>query len=247
MIRKPTAIVMLNMGGPAKLKDVNGFLKNLFTDPDIIPLGKVQPVLGPIIAKRRTASIQNQYEAIGGGSPIGKWTKIQGKQMTDILDKIRPETAPHKAYTSFRYAAPMTEDALMEMKKDGVERAIAFSQYPQWSCTTGGSSMNHLWKESKRLDANFQWSVIDKWNTHDGYIAAMAKQVEIGLQKFKPKDRDKAIIMFSAHSVPMKVVNKGDPYVTQIAATSELVMQKLNISNPSTMAWQSKGISTNFY
>lgn len=67
--------------------------------------------------------------------------------MCKLLDKLRPESAPHKAYTAFRYANPPTEEALVEMKKDGVEHAIAFSQFPQWSCTTSGSSMNELWRQ----------------------------------------------------------------------------------------------------
>ena len=72
-----------------------------------------------------------QYEEIGG-SPIRRWTEHQGKEMCKILDKIRPESAPHKTYTAFRYAHPLTEEALTEMEQDGVERVVAFSQYPQW-------------------------------------------------------------------------------------------------------------------
>lgn len=126
------------------------------------------------------------------------------------------------------------------MKKDGVSRAIAFSQYPQWSCTTAGSSMNLLKRELKRLNMEneFQWSLIDKWGNDEGYIAAMAKRVQMGLDQFAEQDRHKVVIMFSAHSVPMKVVYKGDPYTTQIAASTELVMK--GMSNPHVMAWQSK-------
>ena len=71
---------------------------------------------------------------------------------------------PFKVYTAFRYAPPLTEDALLQMKADGVQRAIAFSQYPQFSCTTTGSSLNHLWRESFRLglDTQFKWSLIDR-------------------------------------------------------------------------------------
>lgn len=238
-----TGIVMLNMGGPATLDKVENFLTNLFTDPEIIPFPfGTQNYLGPMVAKRRTPSIVEQYRSIGGGSPIGKWTDLQGKAMCTLLDKLQPENAPHQHYIAFRYADPLTEEALTQMKNDGVTRAIAMSQYPQWSCTTTGSSMNHLWRELKRLDMGqcFKWSVIDKWNSHPGYIAAMAKRVEMGLELFEKEDRDKVVIMFSAHSVPMMTVNKGDPYVTQIAASSELVMKKLNVRNASAMAWQSK-------
>ncbi|KAF0713288.1 Aste57867_4421 [Aphanomyces stellatus] len=237
-----TAIAMMNMGGPSTLDEVPSFLKNLFSDPEIIPLGPFQEFISNLVVKRRAPKIKDQYAAIGGGSPIGKWTNYQGEAMCKILDEIRPESAPHKHYTMFRYANPLTEAALTQMKNDGAERAIAFSQYPQWSCTTTGSSMNHLWRELKRLDMgdSFQWSLIDRWNTHPGYIAAVARRIEIGLESFPADVRDKVVIMFSAHSVPMKVVYKGDPYTKEIASTSERVIEHLNLRNPHVLSWQSK-------
>ncbi|ETV77338.1 ferrochelatase [Aphanomyces astaci] len=237
-----TAIAMMNMGGPSTLDEVPSFLKNLFSDPEIIPLGPFQEFVSSMVVKRRSPKIQAQYAAIGGGSPIGKWTNHQGNAMCKILDEIRPESAPHKHYTMFRYANPLTEAALTEMKNDGAERAIAFSQYPQWSCTTTGSSMNHLWRELKRLDLgdSFQWSLIDRWNTHPGYIAAVSRRIQLGLEAFPADVRDKVVIMFSAHSVPMKVVYKGDPYTKEIASTSERVMEHLNVTNPHVLSWQSK-------
>ena len=73
--------------------------------------------LAPRIAKRRTPKIQKQYQKIGGGSPIKMWTEKQGQGMVEILDKISPETAPHKFYIGFRYADPLTEDALDQMER----------------------------------------------------------------------------------------------------------------------------------
>ncbi|KAG3102699.1 Ferrochelatase [Phytophthora idaei] len=240
--KAPTAIAMFNMGGPSTLPEVQSFLTNLFTDPELIPMGPVQNYVGPWVAKRRTPQIVDQYAQIGGGSPILKWTNIQGENMCKILDEIRPESAPHKHYVFFRYANPLTEQSLKQMKEDGVTRAIAFSQYPQWSCTTSGSSMNHLWRELDRLDMkeDFQWSLIDRWNTHSGYISALANRVKMGLEQYAPEDRDNVIIMFSAHSVPMKTVYKGDSYVNEIAATAERVMKQLAGKNPHILSWQSK-------
>lgn len=149
----------------------------------MIPL-PFQSFLAPFIAKRRTPKIEAQYAQIGGGSPIKSWTKIQGDGMAKLLDELSPATAPHKAYTAFRYAKPLTEDCLAEMKADGVKRAIAFTQYPQYSCSTTGSSLNELWRElvrgpadgtGKELgkpaeDLGIEWSVIDRWGLHPGFI-----------------------------------------------------------------------------
>ena len=133
-----TGILMLNMGGPRKADEVQDFLTRLFLDRDIIKLVPewfpewVQPWLGRLIAKRRTPDIIKKYNEIGGGSPIFKWTQKQGELMCRKLDTVSPETAPHKAYVGFRYAHPLTEDTLEQMENEGVERAVAFSQYPQY-------------------------------------------------------------------------------------------------------------------
>ena len=130
--QKPkTGILLLNMGGPEKTDGVYDFLKNLFSDPDLIPI-PYKKQLAPLIAKRRTPKIIKQYSEIGGGSPIKMWTDLQGQGMVKILDKMSPQTAPHKHYIGFRYVPTLTEDALDMMKNDGVERAIAFTQYPQY-------------------------------------------------------------------------------------------------------------------
>ncbi len=103
-----TGILMMNLGGPEKSKDTFDFLNRLFSDKDLIPLGPLQKWLGPLIAKRRTPSIIKQYDQIGGGSPIKMWTEKQGQAMVKLLDKISPQTAPHKYYIGFRYTKFLT-------------------------------------------------------------------------------------------------------------------------------------------
>lgn len=111
-----TAILMLNMGGPQNKDQVGDYLLRIMTDRDMIQL-PVQSKLGPWIAQRRTPEVQKKYEEIGGGSPILKWTNIQGELMCKELDKISPDTAPHKHYVGFRYVNPLTEDTLAQIEK----------------------------------------------------------------------------------------------------------------------------------
>jgi ferrochelatase len=125
--RPPTAIVLLNLGGPADLEQVGGFLQRLFADREIIKL-PLQRWLGPFIASRRTPKVKRLYAGIGGGSPILRWTETQGRGMCERLDQLSPETAPHKFYVSFRYAPPFADDALRAMKADGVTAAAAFGE-----------------------------------------------------------------------------------------------------------------------
>ncbi len=203
-VLKPTAaVVMMNMGGPSTVRlltaltsssdrpsltiplhqipEVHDFLSRLFHDHDLIPL-PFQSYLAPLIAKRRTPKIEQQYTAIGGGSPILRWTRLQGSALCQLLDELNPESAPHKPYVAFRYAEPLTETCLEEMQRDGVKRAIAFTQYPQYSCSTTGSSLNEMMKVSTSKKAGIkggvgwggngevEWSVIDRWPTHEGLV-----------------------------------------------------------------------------
>lgn len=254
--RGPTAMVFMNMGGPSTTDEVGDFLSRLFADGDLIPLGRLQSYLGPIISHRRTPKIQKQYAAIGGGSPIRKWSEYQCSEMCKILDKISPETAPHKPYVAFRYANPLTEHMYTQLLEDGFGggkggRAVAFTQYPQYSCSTTGSSLNELWKWRNRMegpkgtgDSNYTgaitWSVIDRWPAHPGLVEAFARNIEAKLAEY-PEDRRKdVVLLFSAHSLPMSVVNRGDTYPAEVAATVYAVMNRLKFANPYRLTWQSQ-------
>lgn len=107
---------MLNMGGPQHTDQVHEYLLRIMTDRDMIQL-PVQSQLGPWIAQRRTPEVQKKYKEIGGGSPILKWTDLQGQLMCNELDRKCPESAPHKHYVGFRYVNPLTEDTLQQIEK----------------------------------------------------------------------------------------------------------------------------------
>ncbi|KAI0914673.1 hypothetical protein F4824DRAFT_494789 [Ustulina deusta] len=246
----PTAMVFLNMGGPSTVNEVEDFLRRLFQDGDLIPLGRLQNYIGSFISSRRTPKIQQQYAEIGGGSPIRKWSEYQNAEMCKILDRISPETAPHKPYVAFRYADPLTEEMYNKLFDDGFGngkggRAVAFTQYPQYSCSTTGSSLNELWKWRQRLEGKagpgtIQWSVIDRWPVHPGLVNTFASNIEKTLAEYPEERRRQAVLLFSAHSLPMTVVNRGDPYPAEVAATVYAVMQRLKFSNPYRLCWQSQ-------
>lgn len=145
--------------------------------------------------------------------------------MCKILDKISPETAPHKPYVAFRYANPLTDEMYKQLLEDGFGkgrggRAVAFTQYPQYSCSTTGSSLNELWKWRNRLEGKseagsadpegtIRWSVIDRWPVHAGLIEAIAQNIEATLATYPAERRSGVVLLFSAHSLPMSVVNRG--------------------------------------
>ncbi|KAL3894407.1 MAG: hypothetical protein SGCHY_005295, partial [Lobulomycetales sp.] len=234
-------IVLLNLGGPPTQSEVGPFLHRLFADRDLIPL-PFQRYLAPWIANRRTPKIQNQYAQIGGGSPIKAWTEKQASALVRKLDERHPASAPHKPYIAFRYAPPLTPDTISQMKADGVTRAVALSMYPQYSCSTTGSSLNELHEHLRKLDpeSSIKWSVIDRWPTHPGLVSTFAKKIRQALAEYPASKRDSVVLLFSAHSLPMTVVNRGDPYPQEVAATVQRVMEKLGHTNPYRLVWQSQ-------
>ncbi|KAG1797596.1 ferrochelatase [Suillus variegatus] len=141
---------------------------------------------------------------------IAKWRTPQvEKQYADIqcelLDELHPETAPHEPYVLSRCANPPTQETVQKMKA-GVKRAGEMG--------------------------DIKWSVIDRWGMHPGFIKAVARNIEAALAKFQPSARSNVIILFSAHSLPMLVVNRGGTYVLKVFASDNAVMDRFGHSNP---------------
>lgn len=204
-----TAILMLNMGGPECSLDVEEYLRRIMTDREMIQL-PMQSQLGPWIAKRRAPEVTKKYDEIGGGSPILKWTNIQGNLLCKKLDAISPQSAPHKHYVGFRYADPLTEDTLGIIEKDKPEHVVLFSQYPQYCCATSGSSFNSIYTyfRSRAMPPRMKWSVIDRWGWHPLLAETFADRIQNELNEFDKSIRDDVVILFSAHSIPLKVKSR---------------------------------------
>eukprot|EP00761_Pharyngomonas_kirbyi_P014962 gb/GECH01014993.1/.p1 GENE.gb/GECH01014993.1/~~gb/GECH01014993.1/.p1 ORF type:complete len:430 (+),score=110.55 gb/GECH01014993.1/:1-1290(+) len=246
-----TGVLLMNMGGPHSSDEVEPFLRNLFTDRDIIQM-PFQQYLGPLIAKRRSFKVTKRYEEMGF-SPLLKWTSRQGTGMEKILNGFSVDAQPkdvvdesfkYRHYIAFRYVEPFAETALSSMVADGINRIVAFTQYPQWSCTTTGSSLNALWRAVDKLGMRdqFKFSVIDRWYNHPSYINMLSNKVLEGLEQFAPEQRNDVVVVFSAHSVPVKQMLKGDPYPAEISATADYVMNQtqLNEHNTFVVSYQSR-------
>ncbi|KAJ3328000.1 ferrochelatase hem15 [Kappamyces sp. JEL0680] len=136
----------------------------------------------------------------------------------------------------------MTHESLAAIKNDGVKQVVAFTLYPQYSCSTTGSSLNELYRQIQEQDpaGEIKWSVIDRWSTDPGLIEVFARHIEASLAEYAPDERDKVVLLFSAHSLPMSVVNRGDTYPAEVAATVDRIMARLGHCNPYRLVWQSQ-------
>lgn len=143
---------------------------------------------------------------------------------------------------AFRYANPLTEDTYKKIVDDGITRAVAFSQYPQYSISTTKSSFNEMARLAPKVDPEnkVKWSRIERWPTHPKLVKAFAQNISAQLKKYDESERDSVVIVFSAHSIPMDFVNSSDTYPAEVGATVYAVMQELKFSNPYRLAWQSQ-------
>lgn len=233
-------VLLLNLGGPETLDDVRPFLFNLFSDPDIIrlPFRFMQKPLAWFISTQRYKKSTGYYEKIGGGSPL---RKITARQARALEDELNSRGLNSRVYVAMRYWHPFTEETFEQIERDGIRQLIVLPLYPQFSISSTGSSLNRMNKVivDKRLDA-IQTSVICSWQADPDYIQSLAGMVKEELAKFADQDPAATTIIFSAHSVPVRYIEEGDPYLEYTRQTFQLVMEEVGTHYPHTLSFQSR-------
>ncbi|PZO38793.1 MAG: ferrochelatase [Shackletoniella antarctica] len=233
-------VLLLNLGGPESPDDVRPFLFNLFADPEIIrlPLPFLQRPLAWLISSSRAKQSQANYQQIGGGSPLRRITEEQAEALRQVLADRGTEAS---IYIGMRYWYPFTEEAVAQIKRDGIEKLVVLPLYPQFSISTTGSSfrlLERLWLEDPALQ-RVVYTAVPSWYERPGYTESMADLIAQELDKLD--NPDGAHIFFSAHGVPVSYVEEaGDPYQREIEHCTELIMKSLNRPNPHTLAYQSR-------
>ncbi len=221
---KPIGIVLLNMGGPDSLEAVRPFLYNLFSDRDLIQLplgGLLQKPFARLISFFRARKVVENYRHIGGSSPLLRWTERQAEA---IAAHLGPRYRP---YVVMRYWKPRAEEVLRQMAADGIERAVVLSMYPHYTGATTGSSVKEFRQVAERVHPGLSFSVIEEWYNWPGYLDALAERIEEGLGYFHELIRDDVQIVFSAHALPQKFIDRGDPYLEHVMSTVKGVMERL--------------------
>ncbi|KAK9919287.1 hypothetical protein M0R45_027894 [Rubus argutus] len=182
-------VLLLNLGGPETLDDVQPFLFNLFADPDIIRLPRLfrflQKPLAQFISVLRAPKSKEGYAAIGGGSPLRTITDAQAEELRKSLWE---KDVPAKVYVGMRYWHPFTEEAIEQIKRDGITKLVVLPLYPQFSISTSGSSL-------RLLESIFR---------EDEYLVNMQHT----LKRFDFPE--KVMIFFSAHGVPVAYVEEAE-------------------------------------
>jgi ferrochelatase len=228
-------VVLFQLGGPDTLEAIEPFLFNLFCDPDIIdfPFARIgRKPLAKLISSTRARKVQRHYSAIGGGSPIRRFTEQQARALQIELRKSGMDA---HCFVAMRYWHPFTAEAIRQLHAAQCEEVVLLPLYPQYSSTTTGSSLNE-WR--RRFHDDLRAHCVEPFYRHELYLDALAERVDEALARFPDPGRPE--IVFSAHSVPVSVIERGDPYQRQIEETVELLMQRSNWLNRHRLCYQSK-------
>lgn len=221
--KKRVGIVLFQLGGPDSLEAVEPFLLNLFLDPDIIPLGPLGLFRRPIakwISSRRSVPVRERYAEIGGRSPIGALTERQRQR---LLEAVSPYIDP-VAVTAMRYWHPLTAEAVNTLREASpLDELVLLPLYPHYSYATTLSSLKEWRRVYGKSEGGPQERTIEHFYDHPLYIQALVERIGSVLRQFP--DSSRIHLVFSAHGLPMSLVEKGDPYPRQIQETVRLICE----------------------
>jgi ferrochelatase len=220
-----TGVVLFNLGGPDTLDDVKPFLQNLFSDPEVIPLpSPFRQLLAWWIAVRRAPTARGYYEQIGGGSPLRRYTEAQAS----ALEKLLCERGAYRVVIAMRCWKPDTEDAVAALVGSRPQRLVLLPLYPQYSFATTRSSLEYfrsVW--ARRGVPDVPLLSIDHWYDHSGYLDAMVERINETRRLMPEGDGSPVHLVYSAHGLPMSLINKGDPYQRQVEQQVRLLTARL--------------------
>lgn len=218
-----TGVVLFQLGGPDSLDAVEPFLYNLFCDPDIIdfPFAKIarQP-LAKLISTTRAKKVAHHYAEIGGKSPLLEFTRRQAAALEADLRRHLDA----KVVIAMRYWHPLTEEAIAEVERFAPDELVLLPLYPQFSKTTTQSSVNEWNRRFHTNGWNPRVHLVTEFHLDPGYIDAIVRAIHTMLAGY-PHTSDLDMV-FSAHSVPVAVIEAGDPYQRHIEETVEEVWRQ---------------------
>ncbi|MDR1139588.1 MAG: ferrochelatase [Rickettsiales bacterium] len=247
------AVILLNLGGPDSPNAIRPFLFNLFYDRRIINLpNPFRFLLAKFISAKRENTARKIYEQIGGKSPILENTKMQAEALEQELHRsvlchpssvelgsrkknwipaLRARMTPElaKVFICMRYWHPFADEVVKSVKQFGPDEVILLPLYPQYSTTTTLSSIENWQKNAKRYGLKCNTKIINHYYDNQDFIEVhanlIAKYYKLASRLGKPR------VLFSAHSLPLSVIKKGDPYALQVEETVKLIVKKLNIKD----------------
>lgn len=206
-------------------------------------LDEVEPYYTHIRRGRKPSEEQLQdltrrYEMIGGISPLAKITEEQAQRLEEMMNS-RYEDLEFKSYLGLKHIDPFIEDAVKQMKEDGINEAVSLVLAPHYSTFSVKSYNGRAVEEAENL-GGINITSIDQWYDNPKFIDYWVKEINKIMDQIPSGEKEKTVVIFSAHSLPERILQMGDPYPDQLKETADLIASKAGISHY-TIGWQSAG------
>ncbi|WP_404451685.1 ferrochelatase [Virgibacillus necropolis] len=224
MGKKKMGLLVMAYGTPYKEEDIESYYTH-------IRHGR-QP------SPEMLQDLTDRYKAIGGISPLAKITNEQAKALETKLNEFQENYEFH-VYIGLKHIEPFIEDAVRQMAKDGIEEAVSLVLAPHYS-TFSVKSYNNRANEEAEKQGNLTITSVESWYDATGFIDYWANQINAVYAEMSAEEKDKAVLVVSAHSLPEKILQNGDPYPDQLKETARLISEATGITNYE-IGWQSEG------
>jgi len=207
------ALLLLNMGGPNTVEEVELFLVNMFSDKNILTMNPyLRKFIANIIISKRLEEVKENYQLLGGKSPLPELTE-------ELISKLRGKLAM-PVYPAMRYVPPFADVSLEQCQKDAVDELILFPMYPQYSTTTTRSSVEDIEQRCDAMGYDPEITVIDPYYDALDYIEASVEKIVEAMEGKETKAYD---LLLSAHGLPLDIIHAGDPYQNQVEGNASAI------------------------
>ena len=222
-----TAILLMAMGGPDCLENVEPFLRDVRggrpTPPELVE------------------EIRERYRATGGKSPAVGITQAVAKKLERELNESSDRR--YRVYVGLRHWHPFIKETYAELLRESPEQIIGVCMAPQQSSLSTGAYRKKVEEARSELRDQTDVAYVGSWNRHPRLITAIVENIQQGLRQFPGDARDTVPVLFTAHSLPQRIVAMNDPYPDEVKGTVEAVTQLLG-NQPTYFAYQSQGRSS---
>jgi len=224
MTKKKMGLLVMAYGTPNKIEDLEDYYTH-------IRHGR-KPTAEMI------DDLRNRYEAIGGISPLAKITLEQAEKLEEHLNQVQDQIE-FKMYLGLKHIAPFIEDAVKQMHADGIEEAVSIVLAPHFSTFSVKSYNGRAQEEAGKLGGP-KISSIDSWYQEPKFIDYWAGRIKGIFEQMPNAEKEQSILIVSAHSLPEKILQFGDPYPSQLQETADLIAEQAGVKNYC-IGWQSAG------
>lgn len=223
-IRYPIGVLIMAYGGPDEIDDIPGYLADIRS--------------GRVTTPAVLEEITSNYQRIGGSSPLLEITRQQVSAIEERLDER------FQVYLGMRHWAPWIEETVGQMLEDGISHAISLVMAPHFSKLSVAKYQKKIAAGLEMYHGQIAFEHISSYHEAPGYIEALANRVTEGLSSWPAQEREAVHVIFSAHSLPSRILKMGDPYDEQLRATAQLVAERAGLSKKQwSWSYQSAGRS----